>query len=57
MYVGIIWFVFHVLQLLSIRFTQQNLCCIRKFMMKYIQKRIENWISLIYLWLLGAHIC
>ena len=27
-YVGVIWFVFHVPQLLSITFTQQNSCCI-----------------------------
>ena len=29
-YVGVIWFVFHVLQFVPIRFTQQNLCCISK---------------------------
>jgi hypothetical protein len=26
-HVGVIWFIFHVLQFPSIRFTQQNLCC------------------------------
>jgi hypothetical protein len=29
-YVGVIWFVFHVLQLLLVRFTQQYLCCIEQ---------------------------
>ena len=28
-YVGVIWFIFHVLQLLPIWSMQQNLCCIR----------------------------
>ena len=37
-YVGVIRFVFHVLQLLPIRFTEQNLCCIGKSTMKYQQK-------------------
>ena len=37
-YVGVNWFVFHVLQLLLIRFTQQNSCCIRKSSMKHLQK-------------------
>ena len=36
-YVDVVWFVFHV-QLLHIRFTQQNVCCISKSMMKRIQK-------------------
>ena len=35
-YVGVIWFVFHVLQLLPIRFTQQNSCCISKSMIKHL---------------------
>lgn len=29
-YVGVIWFVIHVLNLLPIRFTQRKFCCIRK---------------------------
>lgn len=37
--VGVIGLVFHVLQLLSIRYTQQKLSCIN-------QNRIENWTSL-----------
>ena len=37
-YVGDIWFVFYFLQLLMIRFTQQNSCCISKFMVKYLKK-------------------
>ena len=34
----VIRFVFHVLQLLLIRFTQHNLCCISNSMMKHQQK-------------------
>ena len=37
-YVGVIWFVFHVLQLLPIRLTQQNSCCISKSLMKHLQR-------------------
>ena len=37
-YMGVIRFEFHVLQLLSIRFTQQNLCNISKSIMKHHQK-------------------
>ena len=37
-YVCVIWFDFHVLQLLHIRFTQWNMCCISKCMMKHQQK-------------------
>ena len=37
-YEGVMWFVFHVLQLLPIKFTQQNLCCISKSIMKHMQK-------------------
>jgi hypothetical protein len=36
-YAGVIWFVFHVLQLLLIRFIQQNSCCISKSTMKHLQ--------------------
>ena len=32
------WFVFHVLQLLPIRFTQQSLCYISNSMLKHLQK-------------------
>ena len=42
-YVGVIWFIFNVLRLLSIRFTQPNLCCISKSMMKHEQKSDENF--------------
>ena len=38
MYVGLIPLLSHFLQLLMIRFTQQNLCCINKI-------QIENWAS------------
>ena len=42
-YVGAIRFVFHVLQLLPIRFTQQHSCCISKYVMKRLQNNhIEN---------------
>ena len=37
-YRGVIWFMFHVLQLLPIRFTQQNSWCINKPTMKHMQK-------------------
>ena len=37
-YVDVIWFIFHVLKLLPIRFTQPNSWCINKSMMKYMQK-------------------
>ena len=40
-YVGVIWFLFHVLQLLPIRFTQQNSCCINKSTIKHLQN--SNW--------------
>ena len=36
-YMDVLWFVFHALQLLSIKFTQQDLFCISKFMMKHKQ--------------------
>ena len=41
-YVGVIWFVLHVLQLLLVTFTQQNLCCMSKTMMKHMQNWVEN---------------
>jgi hypothetical protein len=44
-YVGVVWFHFHVFQVLSIRFIQQNSCCIRKSTMKHMQNRISNWNS------------
>ena len=44
MFVGVIWFVFHVLQLIPIRFTKQNTCCISKRII--YKSRIENWTSL-----------
>jgi hypothetical protein len=37
-YVCVIWFVFHVLQLLPIRFTQQNSCYISKPTTNNMQK-------------------
>ena len=37
-YVGVIWFVFHVPQLLLIIFTQQNSCCTSNSLMKHLQK-------------------
>ena len=37
-YVGVIRFVFHVLQLLLIGFTQRNLCCISISTMKHQHK-------------------
>ena len=37
-YVAAIWFILHVLQLLPITLTQQNLSCISKSMMKQMQK-------------------
>ena len=48
-YVGVIGLFFHVLQLLTIGFTQQNLCCISDFTMKNLQKiknkKFEKWTS------------
>ena len=44
MYVGVIWcFLFHVLQLLPIRFTQQMVCCTNKPTMKHLQE--PDWES------------
>ena len=37
-YVGVIRFLFHVLHILPIRFTEQNLSCIRKSTMKHMQE-------------------
>ena len=37
-YVGVIWFILHVVQPLAIRFIKQNPCCIVKPMMKHLQK-------------------
>ena len=37
-YVGVVWFVFHVLQILSIRLIQQSFCCISKSTMTYQHK-------------------
>ena len=37
-YVGVIWFVFHVLQVLPIRFTLDNLGCISEFTPKHQHK-------------------
>ena len=34
---GVIWFVFHVLDFLPIRFTKQNSCSISKSTMKHLQ--------------------
>ena len=41
--VGVLQFVFNILQLLSIRFTQRNLCCFSKSMMKHMQKLDWKW--------------
>ena len=35
-YVGINWYIFHVLQLLLFRFTQQYTCCISKSTMNHM---------------------
>ena len=35
---GVIWFLSHVLQLLLVKFTQQNFCCISKSTMKHMRK-------------------
>ena len=37
-YAGVSWVVFHVVQLLPIIFTQQELCCIGKLTMKHLHK-------------------
>ena len=34
---GVVWFVFHILQFLLIRFTQQNLRCMSKSAMEHLQ--------------------
>ena len=36
--VGVIWFLFHALQLLPVRFTQQNSCCSSRSTTKHMQK-------------------
>ena len=41
-YVGVIWFIFHVLQLLPIRFAPKNLCCISKSTMNICKNQIGN---------------
>ena len=38
-YVGVIWFLLHVLQLLPTRVAQQNMYCISKSTMKHMQKQ------------------
>ena len=38
LYVGVIWFILRVLQLLPIRLTHLDLCCIRKSMIKHLHK-------------------
>ena len=43
---GVIWFAFHVLRLLSIRFPRQNLRCTSNSTMKHLQNRIESRNSL-----------
>ena len=40
---GVIWFDFHVLQFLPIRFPQQHWCCISKSMIKHLHK--PDWKS------------
>ena len=42
MKLGVIWFVFHILHVLLMRFTEQNLCCISKSTMEHLQNWIEN---------------
>ena len=68
-YVGAIRFVFHGLQLLPIKFTQCNLCCIIKSTIEYQRKSSEDWSShdlvmlignaslLIPCWLIGSPNC
>ena len=57
-YMGVIWFDFHVLQLLPIRFTHKKLCCVSKSTVKRLPKsRIGNQTPLISLWLLEMHFC
>ena len=54
-YVGILRFIFHVLQLLPIRITQLNMCCIRKFNDEASTKnRIENQTSLNLAMVIGS---
>jgi hypothetical protein len=40
-YLGVIQFVFHVLQLLPLRFTEWNLCCNRKSRRKHDLKSMD----------------
>ena len=42
-YVDVLWFIFHVLQLLLITCTQPKLCCLSRSTMKHLQ--IPNWKS------------
>ena len=39
-YVGVIWFLFHVLRFLPIGFTLQIMCCISESMMEHMQKLV-----------------
>ena len=44
-YVGVMWFVFHVLRPLPIRYTQRSLCCISNAMTKHRQKLDPSWFN------------
>ena len=46
-YVGVIWFIFHVLLLSIITLQQQNLCCISKILMKHLQKNYIHFVKVI----------
>ena len=37
-YVGVVWFILHVLQPLLARLTQRHLCCSSKYAMEHLQK-------------------
>ena len=56
-YVDVIWLLFHVLQLLLVRFTKQNLCCIGKSTTNININKMENRISPTLLSSLEVHVC
>ena len=58
-YVGVVRFVFHVLQLLLMRFTQRKVWRINKSMMKHQQESDQNsgMPLMFWLWLLKGRVC
>jgi hypothetical protein len=53
-YVGVIWFIFHVLQLLTTIFTQHNACFIDNLRWNIYKDLIENHTSLDLITVIGS---